>query len=405
MFQITHFSSAKNSKVQGTYSLDSILKTIKYGDEKLRLISAARHIGKGNYGYDEIKKELLPTYRFNFLFSETAKNENIISPTGLIYLDADNISSLPQSEYILAYWKSLSNTGFSILAKVSGLTLENYKDTYNHVSELIGINSDPDARKASQQTIQSFDSDLYHNPHALVYICPEEKKVSPAAIKKKEKCIETNETFYNNTSGHIRFNNINDYFIHEYADIDYRIFKDKILICNPYIPLRIDEGKRNSRLFFLLSQYSLLNPKVDYRWLKAISDTINRKMYPNLSNNEINSVIDSVLKQRKKGLLVLYLNQEKRVLFNPRALLSHKQKMDIVNKELGKLKSDVTREIIYLVLEDWNFEVDGKITQKKVAHFSNRGESTIKKYWGEFKKYVKDLNQTFYSSNVKSNIN
>lgn len=402
MFQLTQYASAKGPKVQNQISLTEVLQLIQNGDENLTLIQCARALGKGNPKYDAIKITLLPTFRFNFLFNGSAANDNIISPTGLIYLDTDDTDSIPDSPYILAKWKSISDTGFGILVKVNGLSLDNYKHTYNHLSELIGITSDAGARKATQQTIQSYDPNLYYNPDALVYECTESKKVSHAPIKKREKCIGTDETFSNENDGSIRFNNIGDYFTGEYADADYRVFDVKEWICNPYIPFRIEEGSRNKRMFSILSQYALLNPHAGRGFLRSIADTINTKMYPNLSGKEVGLVVDSVIKKREAGSLEVYLNDERRILFNPKAFLTVKEKMKIVNQELGKRKSDFTKEVIYLVLENWKFEADGKITQKKVAKLANRDVSTVKRHWKDFKAYSADLNDSYYKPSNKA---
>ncbi|MEE1897446.1 BT4734/BF3469 family protein [Flavobacterium rakeshii] len=397
MFQITKYAKVKDSKVQDIVSLESILQIIKRGDTNLPFIQSARLVGKSNPLYDIIKTTSLPTFRFNFLFKDSATNNNITEPTGLIYLDCDNTDVVPDSLYIHAKWKSLSDTGFGILVKVNGLTLENYTDTYNNLSKLIGITSDTGARKVTQQTVLSHDPNLYYNPDSLLFDCTESKKVSCPTIKKKEKCIGTDETFLNksNNEDTIRFNNIDEYFTGEYSELNYRLFNEKVMICSPFIPNRIEEGNRNKNLFYLLSQYALLNPHVGKSWLRAIAGTINKKMYPNLSSSEINCVIDSVLTKREDNSLELYLNEERRVLYNPKYLFTKQQKMEIVNRELGKLKSDHTKEIIYLVLEDWDFNTNGKITQKKVARLANRGESTVKSYWSEFKGYIKELNNDY----------
>jgi len=396
MFQVTQYESAKQPEVQMVVSLESVLNKIKDGDDNLPFIKTARSLGKSSLKYNTIKTELLTTFRFNFLFQGSASNANITAATGLIYLDADNIEAIPESPYVLAKWKSLSATGFGILVKVSGLTLNNYKDTFDHLSQLTGIESDAGARKATQQTILSYDPNLYYNADALVYDCNENKKVSHPPIEKKEKSIETNETFLKEYDGAIRFNNIDEYFTDEYAGYQYRVFDEKECICSPYIPFMIEEGSRNKTMFFLLSQYALLNPKAGRGWLKSIALTINSKMHPNLSEKETSLVIDSVLKKRKAGSLEPYFNEERRVLFNPKASLTTKEKMIIVNKELGKRKSDFTKEVINMVLEDWDFKTDGKITQEKVAIFVNRDVSTIKRHWSEFKAHVKDLNVSYY---------
>lgn len=393
MFQLTQYANAKSPQVQQVATLESVLQIIKNGDENLTLIRSAREFGKGNPKYDAIKTTLLPTYRFNFLFDGSASNDNITTATGLIYLDADKLYEIPDNPYILASWKSLSDTGFGILAKVNNMTQANYKDVYNQLSELIGITSDAGARKATQQTILSYDPNLYYNPDSLVFHFQD--KVSHAPIlEKKEKCIGTNDTFGNWNEDPIRFNNISDYFT---DDTPYLVFQEKIKICNPFIPFRIEEGKRNNMVFFLLSQYALLNPRAGRPFLKSIGESINDRMYPHISNRELNAVVDSVLKKRDERTLTIHYNEERRILFNPKALLDLKEKTAIVNRELGRLKSDITRELIYAVLECWDFETEGAITQKKVSLLAGRGIATIKRYWGEFKDGVQAVNNAFWS--------
>lgn len=393
MFQLTKYASAKEPKVQEQASLTEVLQIIKEGDSNLPLITFARTMVKGSLKYDKFKKSMLPTFRFNFLFKESASNNNITKPTGLIYLDADNLDEIPDNPYVLAKWKSLSDTGFGILVKVDNLTLENYTETYDQLSEVIGVSTDNGARKATQQTIQSYDPNLYHNPDSLVFHSTENKKVSSAPIKeKREKGIGTNETFPNRNEKPIRFNNIGDYFQDEFTDAEYRIFNVKIRICNPFIPMTIEQGKRNTTMFFLMSQYSLLNDRAGKPILRALADSVNRKMYPKLSDKEIDSVIKSVLKKRTEETLELYCNQERRILFNPAISMTAEQKRKIVNTELGKMKSDHTQESIYLLFDEWDFEADGKITQKKVAAKSGLSESTVKRHWKSFKEHVRTLN-------------
>ena len=164
---------------------------------------------------------------------------------------------------------------------------------------------------------------------------------------------------------------------------------------NPFIPMRIEHGKRNSTMFFLLSQYALLNPKAGKSFLVSIAGTINRHMVPHLSDNEIKSTAESVVKRREEGNLSLYYNEERRFLFNPTIRLTQKEKMMIVNQESGKLKSELTRELINMTLDDWEFENDGPITQKKVSAKTGRVIATIKRYWNEFKDFVQTLNNDF----------
>jgi hypothetical protein len=390
--QITEYESAKKPNIKSVSSLETILDTIKNGDDKQNLIEAARLVGKNSPIYKTIKTEQLTTFRFNFLFEDSASNTNITAPTGLLYLDADDVEKIPDSDYILAKWRSLSNTGYGMLVKVEGLTLDNFKETYNSVSHIIGIDSDAYARKATQQTILSYDPELYYNPSSITYKCNNIENPSHVAIKKKGEHIEGHEVFLNidvRTDTNIRFDNIDDYFT---DDTPFIVFTKKVKICKPYLKPRIEKGQRNSIMFFLLSQYSLLNPSAGESWLIAIANSINDKMYPKLLPRELNSTVNSVIKGRANKTLELHYNEERRILFNPKVNITLQEKMQIVNTELGHLKILNTLERVNIAIDNWDFETDGKITQAKLAIKAKRGEKTIQRHWKHFKAHVKKLN-------------
>ncbi|GAB1857344.1 hypothetical protein MHTCC0001_21800 [Flavobacteriaceae bacterium MHTCC 0001] len=415
MYNISNFKNCKTPKVSNTCDVTQIIDTIKNGNDKLPLIQAARAYDKSSKEYEVIKTELLPTFRFNFHFSDYALNANITASTGLIYLDVDNVMDIPDNGFIYAKWKSLSTTGYGILVKTYNVTQDNFKDTYDHLGELLDINLDDNARKATQQTILSYDPNLYFNPNSITYSAVtvtnktivtndnfnDIKKVPSTYILKKEKeGMGVNGTIYEHTSNTIdttynsklRFNNISDYFIDN--DDDYQVFEDKIKICDPYIPRITNEGKRNDRMYYVLTQSKLLNPHLEYKSLKGLANTINKRMFPRLPDNEIYSIINSVLKGFENGTLEMYYNRERRFLFNPKIKLSHREKMNIINPYNGKLKSEKTKQRIYGTIENWDFSLSGKITQIKIAELSGMSKRTVKRYWNEFKKYVKELNET-----------
>lgn len=403
MYKVSKFECITAPKVKQVLSIEEVLHVIKHGDDYLQIINTARLYGKGSALYDNLKTNTLPTFRFNFHFNGSASNQNITSPTGLIYLDVDGTDYIPQSDYIFASWKSLSNIGYGILVKVDNLTITNYSYVYNQLSGILEIGSDAGARKATQQTVLSYDENLYHNPNSIVFHFTENKKVSNAPIlEEREKCIGTDETFLGCNTDAIRFNNIGDYFTGEYEDIEYRVFDEKIMICSPFIPRVTKEGNRNSRMFYLLSQYGLLNPNAGKLFLKAIAGTINKRMLPSLSENEIDSICDNVIRKREEGTLTMFYNEERRLLFNPIIQMSVNEKMIIVNTILGQMKSKLTEATIYIALENWDFDTHGKITQTKVAELLGKSISTIKRYWCVFKSYAIDLNNDY---KVKKTIN
>jgi hypothetical protein len=434
-YTISQYKNVKSPTIERLTSLEEILFSIKNGDVNLEQILIARKAGKGSEEYSRIKTEVLPTFRFNFMFAITANNANITAPTGLIYIDVDNMSTIPNNDYIYAKWKSLSNTGYGILVKVENLNLLNFKDSYATISKLIGIQSDLYAAKPTQQTVLSLDKDLFTNDKSLVFDCkatdPSNLSLKPTdsyttakvislpirqifkeiynevpnqSILKKEKekeGIDRNDACFQKSYYKIRFNNIDDYFVDN--NQEFICFEEKNLICDPFIPRKIKEGTRNTIMFFLLSQYAVLNPSAGISLINVWAETINSKGF-RLPKQELKAIITSVLKKRKEGTLQLYLNKERKILFNPKAKLNRKEKMKIVNVELGKMKSSKTQNKIYQIIENWDFENDGDIIQKKVALKADSSLTTIKRYWHFFKEFVVEVSNDFKLKQDKTGI-
>jgi hypothetical protein len=392
-FCVNHFKNCSSPSVLGEITIEEVLHKIKHGDENLLNIKKARDYGKGHPEYDEIKKTVLPTFRFNFLFEVYANGENAVNATGLIYIDVDYNLEIPHSEYIFAKWRSLSNTGYGILVKVDNLTLDNFKDVYASLGMILGVKVDDGARKAIQQNVLSYDPSLYCNPDSRVYECKSNKKASPNSIKKKEECIVVNEALVHKSRFKERIDNSYEYFVGDNSDKEYLYLEEKEKICAPFIPWHgIEEGNRNNILFRILSQFALLNPELGKDYLIAKSNYYNKKMNPNLSRNEIYSIVSSVLEKRKKETLEPYYNKERLILFNPNMELTKQQKSQIVGFVMGEKKSKLTQQAIYEILENWDFEEFGQIIQKSVISISKFSRSTVQRHWPHFKDYVEYLN-------------
>ena len=393
VYWINHFKNCKSPSVISKISVEEVLHKIKYGDENLLNIKKARDYGKGHPEYDEIKKKHLPTYRFNFLYEDYAKDENVIRSTGLIYIDVDDNIEIPHSEYIFAKWRSLSNTGYGILVKADNLTLDNFKDVYASLGMILGVKVDDGARKAIQQNVLSYDPSLYCNTDSKVYEYEGSKKASPNTIKKKEECIVINEAFTNTPIIKERIDNSYKYFTGDNADKEYLYFEDKITICAPFMPWNgIYEGNRNNFLFRILSQFALLNPKLGIEYLLNKGYYLNNKMYPKLTHLEIRLIVNSVLVKLKGGTLKMHYNKKRLILFNPNLELTKSEKCQIVGTVLGAKKSKETQQVIYEILENWDFEELGQITQKSIISISKFSRSTVQRHWSYLKDYVEYLN-------------
>lgn len=400
-YWINHFENCISPLVLGKITVDEVLHKIKNGDENLLNIKNAREFGKSHQKYDEIKKTVLPTYRFNFIFEGYAKDINIIESTGLIYIDVDDTIEIPHSDYIYAKWRSLSNKGYGILVKVDNLTLDNFKEVYASLGMALGVKVDDGARKAIQQNVLSYDPYLYFNADSRVYQCKDIKKASLNNIKKKKECISVNEAFKDTFAINERIDNSYEYFVGDNYDKDYLYFENKVTICAPYMPWNgVEKGNRNNFLFRVLSQFALLNPHLGRDYLFNKSIYFNKKMNPNLTKTEINSVITSVINKREEGSLKIYYNKERLILFNPNKKLTKSEKSKIKGMIVGAKRAKLTEVAIYEIIENWDFELFGKITQKSVIELNIFSRSTVQRYWSNFKKYVEELNE-FNRNSIK----
>lgn len=392
---INKFKNGTNPNVVSSLEINDIIKIIKEGDQNLQKIISLREMGKSNPFFDHLKINNIPTFRFNFTFNSKANNENVISPTGYIFIDLDAVNRIDTSnQNIFACWKSISGIGYGILVKVENLTVDNFKETYHSIGSLLGITPDFNACKVTQQTIQSFDPDLYLNEDSITYNAIH-KKENPTIIREKT-TISAPISYGNNK---LRFNNIGDHFEGKESK-DFLIFsEEKIKICAPFIPQFIEKGKRNSTMFLLLSQYIQLNQFAAESFLVACANTVNKSMVPSLATTEIKKIINSVIKMNDEGTLIPILNKERRILFNPSNTLTLKEKQKIVGQQMGKLKTEKTLSEIYKVIEEWNFDNFGKITQDKIAVQLKKDVKTIKRNWAAFKIYVSDLNDDHKKTN------
>nr|WP_315193479.1 hypothetical protein [uncultured Flavobacterium sp.] len=393
MLIINQFANCKNPYVNKNVTIDVALSAIKNGDSNLQTILDIRKLGKSSLDYQKTKTYNIPTYRFNFKFEGKATNETIIEPTGLIYIDVDNSTTIDLTNpHIYACWKSVSETGLGILVKVDGLSITNFKDTYHGIGDMLGIPMDLGACKATQQTVQSYDPNLYQNKDSLIFQAID-KKVSSSVIQegeKRERLIGVNDTFL--PSDKIRFNNIDDYFMD--TDVDYIVFEEKENLCIPFIPKKLEVGQRNRTMFGVLSQYALLNPTMGSGFLCACANEINSHFTQKYEDEKIKSIVAGVIKKRNEGTLEPYFNKERRMIFNPKSKLTVKEKQKTTAVLMGKMKTDKTQQAINDCIEDWNFEADGKITQENIAIKINKSLATIKRNWSPFKELVSELNNS-----------
>ncbi|WP_157503409.1 hypothetical protein [Flavobacterium gilvum] len=209
----------------------------------------------------------------------------------------------------------------------------------------------------------------------------------------REKTYQTNDTFLK--SSKIRFSNIDEYFVGENYNKKYIVFDTKELICNPFIPRRIPAGKRNIIMYYNLSMYALLNPNCDSKLLIACGNSINKNFIEKYTLEKIISIVNAILKKRENNTLEMFKNQERLILFNPKYKLTREEKYKIIGGVMGKRKIDKTQSELYIIIEQWDFVNNGKISQIKVAEELKKTIITVKRHWHVVKDLVKQMNADF----------
>ena len=377
---INYYNNIYTPLVNGEIDVYDFFDRIQNPDSKIKELILLARVYKMNDDEDAYQKikSSLPCYTLNFSFDGKKSNENIIAPTGFIYLDIDNVENINLSNpYIFAAWQSLSGAGYGILVKVDGLTLENFKITYQAIGKELGIEVDLNAAKATQFTIQSYDEDIYINNDSTTWEATTLDAPTTLSYKKKKKR-------YANVKGEketIQYDNLHEI---DFEGQDYLVFPDeKYEAAKAYIPKRINSGNRNQTLFTIGLQFKALNPNISPNYLYKKLHGINSICcHPPLPENEVNRIISNIVELQSPEP---FPNYPRRVIFNPEANLSLHEKRKIVNGVTGAIKSQKTLASLACAVLYWDYWIHGRVTQKKLQKVTGRNIKTIEKYYKELK--------------------
>jgi len=123
-----------------------------------------------------------------------------------------------------------------------------------------------------------------------------------------------------------------------------------------------------------------------------------------LEYKEIVSIINTLCKYNEEGKLEpLYRPKKRSIVFRPEAKLDYDAKMAIVHKERVKKYANDSKEKIRSILETWDFEAYGLISQRNIAKNFNINIKTVEKYYSEFKQDIQEMNMAEKLTNNKLN--
>jgi len=119
-----------------------------------------------------------------------------------------------------------------------------------------------------------------------------------------------------------------------------------------------------------------------------------------IDESQLVKITKSLMQQKfDKILKPIVFNKKRKIIFAHNSPLSKDEKLHIVRSEMGKHKSDLSKEKIYSIIESWDFGKLGKITQPAIVANNKIARKTVQKYWSEFKEYVKE--QNLINTNMK----
>lgn len=372
----------KREIIDNFTNLEELVNYIKSPNRnEVKYILEARKFDKKSEEYRKIKTSNIPCTVINFNHNKYVKSSTITNSTGYMFLDVDEEEEMGNinQDYVCAYWRSLSNIGFSVIVKVNNLNKENLKNSYKEVGNILDIKYDTAAISKDRLTVLSYDPDAYINNSPKEINLEYKKKTHHDNIEK----YISNDYYYNGSK--IRYNNLEETI----SDLKIKINYDKnglfdfgstnqIKYSKVIVPFqKIKKGKRNMVMSSIIHQLISLNPNFNKDFLLRIAHKTNiTKISPSLPSK----TIDYLFKKKYNSNIKPYINASRRFLYDPRAFLSPSQKRSLNAKKIGVDKVNKSKERIKRALVNWNYNENGKITNKKVSQITKMNIKTINKY-------------------------
>ena len=394
-----NFYKKINSPINQTIDIYEWFNLIKQSNYS-KSISSWRQQDLTKEQWRQLKQEL-PVVTYNFLFEGKFEKSNIISNTGYIFIDVDDSYDLSNVDFskVFAYYKSCSGNGFHLICKVIGLTIENFKDTYNFISNDLGICSDKGARKPTQPSYLSYDEDIYINDECLIYqgdipvlhkqqqdkggMSPKYKGgmspsiMSPSIVTKPNWNLSNKQDYSNSESYTFYESGV------QVIEINLYRYKNGIKI-----------GERNQTLSILAKKWKLINNEGKISDLMFFLNSVNNKYCnPKLETKELQKIAFDAMNNYQK--YNESLTETKKFIFDKNCGLTKEQKQTITNRKMAEEK----RKKTLLKLKS-NFSKG--MTQKKLSQMAGVSERTVKRYWQELNNQDIELSKDIVKHKFKN---
>jgi hypothetical protein len=344
-------------------------------------INNLRLLTKNSKDFNIIKQSL-PCCTYNFYYDTYKKDCNILHSTGFLFIDVDNLSIDINNDLkskVYAIYKSVSNNGYHIIVKVlnipNNIDLISFNEFYKSICIDLNIIDyiDYNAIRRSQFSIVSYDPDLYYNEDCIVY---EFKK---SYLSLTNLTINDNNTYVSVPK--VTFSNI-----HDVANVDngFKVNKDGWDYFECKIPFKVKNGSRQAFLSSYCNNYILLNKHLNQQSVYKTMLKVNQLGCINpLTENEIYKIVDYKFKN-KETLKPIMQKKKRKIVFAKNSEYTLTEKKQIVSKVVGEIRTENKLKQLQEIIFDWNFEMYGKITQKKIYENFDIGKRFVKENYSKF---------------------
>lgn len=375
--------------------------------EHKELVEYARTLKRDSVEYKTIKISKLPAISINFNFSDGyIVGKNVAESTGYLYIDVDDKTEQDleiNTAYVCAYWRSLSNTGLTLVVKVDGLTFDNFKAATKEISNLLKIPFDNKAVSIDRLTVLSYDPNAYYNENVEVFtvtelISEQSAKLSSTDSKDFRDTIIKDKPLIGIQRGgkiRVKYNNLDETI--QGMDITYDdrgIYdcgQDKVRYHSAFMPKRVKEGNREKVLGLYAKRLLFLNPDLDKKTLSKMIFYANMiNLLTPLENSEVWGIIDKAFNKRDNPRT----NKTKRFFFKDITLTSiekSKKCLEILNQEKRE-KTQEKKNVISELFCNWNCHENGKITPKRVMELTGLKKTLVYNYFRDNKSSVPNCN-------------
>jgi len=355
-------------------------------------------------------------------------DSNFINFSGYIYFDLDITDAVQYKQEFIRKFKhivslvciSSGGCGISVLVKVNtNLTKDNFNSVWEYIAFEVFVDEllDTKTKDIGRAWFISSDPQVFINYENELVINPADLKkyeITNSIPKGTNQCISSHE-IYNTPSCTfpyqlLHYQEIKKVILTTPIDsknsvVDYQPIDFMEIKC----PQQISDGAKHKFYSYCIHRLVYLNPDLDPSYLYSYIFYTNKyRAEPPMESRSLKRLFEYVYSQTQQDGYTFKNNRIKNFHLNKSVTLSKEDKITIMNKCNGKVRSN--KSILKILEAKAELRSQNiKITQNKIFEISGLGIQTVKKYyWVEdtcdISSLVDDINSQ-YSNNTGLPIN